>query len=73
MPSKSRTRRRRPTGSEYATKADIAEIHRILDERRNWLESLEGTCKVQFQRIAQIQAELDEIRRAWRKRQTKDP
>jgi len=59
---------RRPRAHRYATKADIAEIHRIFGERKDWLEKLERTCATQFARIAQIQAELDEIRNAWTKR-----
>ena len=62
MPRKSA--RRSPRS---ATKADIANIHRIFDERKEWLEKLEHTCSIQFARIAQIQAELDEIRQAWMK------
>jgi hypothetical protein len=46
------------------TPADIAKICAILDEFREWLERLEHTCSVQFARIAQMQAELDEVRRA---------
>jgi hypothetical protein len=60
----SKPSRRRPT-APYATKADIAEIYRIFAQRKEWLERLEHTCDIQFARIAQIQAELDEIRRAW--------
>jgi hypothetical protein len=48
-----------------ATKADIEAIHRIFADRKEWLERLERTCEIQFARIAQIQAELDEIRQAW--------
>ena len=58
------------SSSRFATKADIAEIHRIFDERKEWLEKLEHTCSIQFARIAQMQAELDEIRRAWSKVRT---
>ena len=36
----------------YATKAGIAEIHRIFEQRREWLEKLERTCDFQFARIA---------------------
>jgi len=59
--------RRRANASQYATKADVEEIHRIFEERRQWLQKLEDTCNIQFARIAQIQAELDQIRRAWMK------
>jgi hypothetical protein len=57
-----RSRHSRHTKS-FATKADIAKIYRVFEERRIWLEGLERTCNTQFQRIAQMQAELDEIRR----------
>jgi len=68
MPGK----RRSPTRPRGVTQADISKIHRIFDERREWLEKLEHTCSVQFARIAQIQAELDEIRRAWLKAKSKE-
>ena len=54
------------------TQADLAKIYRIFDERREWLEKLERTCAVQFARIAQIQVELDEVRRAWLKTKSKE-
>jgi hypothetical protein len=47
-----------------AAKADLAKIYRIFDEQRQWLEKLEHTCSMQFARIAQMQVELDEVRRA---------
>jgi hypothetical protein len=56
----------------YAMKADIVEIHRIFHEREEWLLKLEKTCATQFARIAQIQAELDEIRKAWMKGESPD-
>jgi hypothetical protein len=57
--SSSRAERSRP-----ASQADIEAIHRTFDERRQWLERLEHTCSIQFSRIAQIQAELDVLKRA---------
>jgi hypothetical protein len=57
--------------SRFATRADIAEIHRIFGEREEWLQKLEKACSVQFARIAQIQAELDEIRQAWMRLQSR--
>jgi hypothetical protein len=63
----SRKASRRLRAHHYASKADIAEIHRIFGERKDWLERLERTCETQFARIAQIQAELDGIRQAWAK------
>ena len=64
MPRK-RRRAAAPSKSRYATKADIVEIHRIFHEREEWLLKLEKACATQFARIAQIQAELDDIRQAW--------
>ena len=57
--SSSRAARSRP-----ATQSDIEAIRRTFDERRQWLEKLEHTCSIQFARIAQIQAELDDLKRA---------
>jgi hypothetical protein len=62
---------RRLPSLRYATTADVAEIHRILDDRKAWLERLEKTCSVQFERIAQLQAELDLVRRAWERKQAR--
>ena len=31
------------------------------------IHELQHTCAIQFQRIAQMQAELDEIKKAWQK------
>jgi hypothetical protein len=50
--------------SRPATQADVEAIRRTFDERRQWLEKLEHTCSIQFARIAQIQAELDDLKRA---------
>lgn len=63
------TKRRKSDATQYATKEDIADIYQIFEERRKWLEKLEDTCSIQFARIAQIQAELDQIRVAWTKKQ----
>jgi hypothetical protein len=63
---------RTPLEDRYATKADVAEIHRILDNRRDWLERLEKTCAIQFERIAQIQSELDRLRLARARREARN-
>jgi hypothetical protein len=56
------------------TRAEFNRIIDILNERnvilnalREGRERLEHASEVQFHRIAQIQAELDEIKRAWQK------
>jgi hypothetical protein len=63
----------RRSSASYATKADIDKIHRIFDTRKEWLEKLEHTCEIQFARIAQMQAELDAIRRAWQQGRARKP
>jgi hypothetical protein len=34
------SKRRRSNASEYATKADIADIYQVFEERRKWLDSI---------------------------------
>jgi hypothetical protein len=48
----------------YARVEDIDEIHRIFAVRADKLAELQRTCTLHFQRIAQIQAELDEVKTA---------
>ena len=56
---------RRPKAtSRYATAKEVREIHRILAVRAERLAELQHTCTVHFQRIAQLQAELDEVKAA---------
>ena len=56
------------------TRAEYNHIIDVLNERkiiingfREALERLEQTADVQFRRIAQIQADLDDVRKAWQK------
>jgi hypothetical protein len=42
--------------------AEIRDIRATLDHRLATFEELQRICEIQFQRIAQIQAELDLIR-----------
>jgi hypothetical protein len=65
MVTKRMRRSPRPTArSRYATAADVREIHGILAVRAKRLDELQRTCTLHFQRIAQIQVELDEIKMA---------
>jgi hypothetical protein len=65
MATKPPRRSRSPNASsKYATAEDIREIHRIFAERGEMLVKLQHTCTIQFRRIAQIQAELDELKKA---------
>jgi hypothetical protein len=60
--------RRDVTRGEYNRIIDILnERNAILNGLRDGLSSLQQASDVQFKRIAQIQAELDAIRRAWEK------
>jgi len=58
---KSRVPKREP--ASFA--AEIREIRATLDHRLEVIEELQRICEVQFQRIAQMQAELDVIKKAW--------
>ena len=59
----------RRTPSAPATRADIDAILNTLEERRLLIENLQQTCSIQFERIAQMQAQLDHLER--QVRQTK--
>ena len=61
--------RRRSTARVDVTRAEFNELIRILHERAEILEGMRRTLEVQFQRMAQIQAELDEVKRAWARMQ----
>lgn len=54
------------TRGEYNRIIDILnERNTILNGLREALRRVEQTGEIQFRRIAQIQADLDEIKRAW--------
>jgi hypothetical protein len=59
-------RRRKPSPRD-ATREQLAVIHRTLDERRELIEQLQRTCNIQFERIAQMQAQLDQLERRLRR------
>ena len=65
-----RARDHRPT----VTRAEYTAIVKTLNERndilnalRDALQRIEQASDVQFRRIAQIQADLDDVKRAWEK------
>ena len=43
--------------------ADIDRIYRVFDERKTLIENLQHTCSIQFERLAQMQAQLDHLER----------
>ena len=47
------------------TRAEFNAVLAVLEERGAFIECLRHDLDVQFTRIAQLQAELDQIRRAW--------
>jgi hypothetical protein len=47
------------------TRAEFNRIIDLLNERGDILNSLRHNQDIQFRRFAQIQAELDQIKRAW--------
>jgi len=58
--------KRIPLGSQVdVTRAEFNRVVEILNERGAILNDLRHNQEIQFRRIAQIQAELDEIKRAW--------
>ena len=50
------------------TRADVDAVLATLEERRVLIENLERTCAIQFERIAQMQAQLDHLERLIRLR-----
>ena len=50
------------------SRADFNRVLRILDERKRLIENLERTCTIQFERIAQMQAQLDQLQRVVQQR-----
>lgn len=75
MPKKSKPRRvrrapRLPVGKRVdVTRAEFNCIIALLNERGEILNDLRHNQDVQFQRLAQLQAEMDLIARAWEKLQ----
>jgi hypothetical protein len=49
------------------TRAEFNHVIAILNERGQIINGLRHNQDVQFQRLAQLQAELDLLRRAWEK------
>ena len=49
------------------TRSEFNEVIALLNERGEILNDLRRNQDIQFQRIAQLQAELDVIARAWKK------
>lgn len=56
-----RPRRRAQNGTDL--QANIAEIYRLFEERGAFMDALRRDLDTQFKRIAEIQAELDHIKR----------
>jgi hypothetical protein len=74
MTNKSRLRRRVgkakriPVGKRMdVTRAEFNRVIAILNERGQIVNDLRHNQDMQFQRLAQLQAEMDLIRRAWEK------
>jgi len=65
---RSRVSRTGVTRREYNRIIDILnERNLILNALREGFQRLEHTDAIQFKRIAQLQSELDEVKRAWTK------
>jgi hypothetical protein len=54
--------RQRPAS---VTRREFDRVLKALEDRENSIKRLGQELDTQFRRIAQIQAELDEIRKAW--------
>jgi hypothetical protein len=69
---KARHVRRSPLHRRDVTRGEYNRIIDVLNERnvilnalREGMDRLERASEVQFKRIAQLQAEVDELRRSW--------
>jgi hypothetical protein len=60
-----RVRRISKAKSNAVTRADYNALVDTLNERGLILNDVQRALQIQFQRIAQIQVELDEVRSAW--------
>ena len=61
-------RLRRPSLSRTdVTRAEYNNIIAVLNQRGEIINDLRRELEVQFKRMAQMQSELDELRRAWLK------
>jgi hypothetical protein len=74
MTNKSRLRRRVGKAKRISvgkrmdvTRAEFNRVIAILNERGQIINDLRHNQDMQFQRLAQLQAEMDLIRRAWEK------
>ena len=67
MPRKASKRVRRipKAKSRAVTRAEYNALVDTLNERGIILNDVQRALQIQFQRIAQIQVELDEVRTAW--------
>jgi hypothetical protein len=59
--------RLRPLSRAAVTRAEYNNIIAVLNQRGEIINDLRRELEVQFKRMAQMQSELDEVRRAWTK------
>ena len=71
-PAKGSARRRRAPrperprrGPGQVTRDEVNEILRLLRDRAEFMDAMRRDLDIQFKRIAQIQGELDRMRRKW--------
>lgn len=56
-----------PTRHRAITREEFNRLVERLNERAEIIDDLQRSQQIQFQRLAQLQAELDVMRRAWEK------
>lgn len=56
------------TKRSAVTRAEFNALVAVINDRGAAIATIEKTLDIQFQRIAQLQAELDQVRSAWRAR-----
>jgi hypothetical protein len=67
-----KARRVRPLSRTDVTRAEYNDVIAVLNDRGENIDELRRELEVQFKRMAQMQSELDEVRRAWTKARRDD-
>ena len=55
--------RRKTQQSSAVSRAEFDAVLRTLDDRLVLIENLQHTCSIQFERIAQMQVQIDHLQR----------
>jgi len=59
---------RRSSPAKNVTRTEFNRVLSVLQERGEMIENLQRTCSIQFERIAQMQAQIDHLQRLVKRR-----